>query len=216
MIKMVIFDMDGTLVDTSHGIYESHKYTLKAMGRMEPSERELEGVIGGPLLSTYVERFRFGEEKAHEAIGLYRKYYSEHGITDVKLYPDMEKTLVALKENGILVGIATLKAEPFAKKIIRTLGIENYFDVVYGMDDMDSRSKADIIKMCMNKYAVLPENAVMIGDSIHDITGAIACKVHTIAVTYGFGFKNQVEALDSGAEQVASNCNILTKLVLKF
>lgn len=215
MLKMVIFDMDGTLVNTSRGIYESHKYTLKMMGRPEPSDKDLQGIIGEPLLSTYVDRFGFSKEKAREAVKLYRKYYAEYGTAAVTLYPHIRNTLIALKNHGILVGIATLKIEQFAKKIIHALKIDDYFDIVCGMDDQDSRNKSELIKTCMEECGVLAENTLMVGDSIHDIVGALACKVYAVGVTYGFGFKTKMEALTNGAICAVSNCDELTEILLR-
>ena len=74
--KLIIFDFDGTIADTSLGIIDSHKYTLAAMGKSIPQDEMLRKVIGGNLLKTYIETFGFQEDDARKAVGIYRKRYA--------------------------------------------------------------------------------------------------------------------------------------------
>ena len=188
MYKLVIFDMDGTLADTSPGIINSHRYAHKMMGRLVPDKEILSSVIGGPLLQTYIERFGFSPEQAVEAVSIYRQYYSEQGIYEASLYPGVKEALEILQSKGIRLALATLKAERFAKKMLENMDVLQYFSVVYGMDEADTRTKSQLIEMCMRSVGVSSKNTVMIGDSIHDLSGAEACGVAFVGVTYGFGF----------------------------
>lgn len=188
MYQLVIFDMDGTIADTSPGILNSHRHAHKTMGCPIPSTEELESVIGGPLLQTYIDRFGFSEADARKAVNEYRRYYSENGIHEAKLYPGMKETLKQMSERGVRIALATLKAERFAKIMLEEMGILPYFDVVYGMDDMDTRTKSQLITMCMETLGVAKENSLMVGDSIHDLKGAQQCGVPFLGVSYGFGF----------------------------
>lgn len=188
MYKLVIFDMDGTIADTSPGILNSHRHAHKSMGRAIPPTEVLTGVIGGPLLQTYIDRFGFSEVDARAAVDEYRRYYSENGIREADLYPGMKEVLRELSSHGIRVALATLKAERFAKIMLEDMGVLPYFDVVYGMDDMDTRTKSQLISMCMETTGVSKEDSIMIGDSMHDYQGAQACGVDFLGVNYGFGF----------------------------
>lgn len=189
MYQLVIFDMDGTLADTSPGILNSHRHANVMMGRPVPDDEALAGVIGGPLLQTYIQRFGFSEKDARKAVDIYREYYSQHGIHEARLYPGMAQTLRALRQRGVSVALATLKAERFAKVMLEELGVLDCFTVVYGMDEQDTRTKSQLIEMCMETAGVSAEQSLMVGDSIHDQNGAKSCGVDFLGVTYGFGFR---------------------------
>lgn len=191
--KLAIFDMDGTLADTSEGIMNSHRYTHKMMGLVEPSDEDLDGVIGGPLLQTYQNRFGFSEKEAKNAVKIYRERYAEKGIYEAKLYEGMQAVLTALKNSHVKLGVATLKAERFAKTMLADMGVASLFDVIYGVDDNDKRTKSELIQLCMHELNMSPKNTVMIGDSMHDLNGAMECDIAFIGVTYGFGFKKNAQ-----------------------
>lgn len=188
MKKLIVFDMDGTLADTSPGILNSHRYAHEKMGRPQPGTDVLRSVIGGPLLNTYISRFSFSETQAREAVSHYRRYYAEKGFLEADLYPGMKETLIELRAKGYRLGVATLKAERFVKTMLENMGIAEYFDVIFGMDDADSRTKAQLIQMCMQATGASVDATTMVGDSIHDLTGAEQAGVGFIGVTYGFGF----------------------------
>lgn len=186
--QLVIFDMDGTLADTSPGIYNSHRYAHKMMGRQEPTNEELDGIIGGPLLKNYRERFGFSETDARKAVEFYRDYYAENGIYQAELYSGMGATLRKLHDLGIYLGVATLKAERFAKIMLKNMSVYDCFDAICGMDEHDTRTKAQLIKLCMEKVGVSSTDTILVGDSIHDLNGAKECCIDFLGVTYGFGF----------------------------
>ena len=215
MKKLVLFDFDGTLADTSEGIINSHKYAHKMMGREIPSDEVLYSVIGGPLLQTYMNRFGFNENEAIEAVKYYREFYAKQGINEAKLYPGIKDLLITLKQNGIFAGVATLKAEKFAKIMSENLGIAEYFSVIHGIDANDKSSKADIIKRCLEDTGTNFSDALMVGDSIHDYNGAQEAGVDFAGVIYGFGFTgrnhgNNLNIFNSPAELqdfILKSCN---------
>ena len=188
MKKLIVFDMDGTLADTSPGILNSHRYAHEKMGRPQPATDVLRSVIGGPLLNSYETRFGFSDIQAREAVSHYRNYYAERGYLEAELYPGMKETLTKLRENGYSLGVATLKAERFVKTMLENMGIAECFDVIFGMDDADTRTKAQLIQMCMQTVGASSDATTMVGDSIHDLNGAQQVGVDFIGVTYGFGF----------------------------
>lgn len=188
MYRLVIFDMDGTLADTSLGILNSHRYAHKMMGKDNPTDADLEGVIGGPLLQTYKTRFGFTDVSAKRAVEFYRNYYQSHGIYEAVCYPDIPCLLNSLKSNGFQLAVATLKPEKFVKIMLANMGIIDCFSAIYGMDDNDERTKAQLVQMCTDSLGISKRETVLIGDSIYDMQGADKCGVSFIAVTYGFGF----------------------------
>lgn len=190
--KLVIFDFDGTIADTSEGILDSHKYTLEVMRRNVPSEKILRSVIGGSLLETYKKQFGFTDDQARKAVNIYRERYAQVGIHKACLYPGFKKMVFELKKQGYKIGVATLKAERFATCMLNKMGIIDYFDVICGMDDSDRYTKASLVRKCCSICGVNECEAVLVGDSESDINGSIEAHVHFIGVTYGFGFKPDV------------------------
>ena len=203
-MKLVIFDFDGTIADTSGGILDSHRFALSAMGREIPTAEELRSVIGGNLLNTYIERFGFAEPDAREAVRIYRERYAEVGIHKAVLYPGFADMVKELKNKGYKVGVATLKAENFAKTMLDEIGIADYFDEVCGMDQNDGLDKAGLILKCCDLCGCGKNEATLVGDSNNDFIGAKQAGVDFIGVTYGFGFnsgkKYEFKTVNSCAE----------------
>lgn len=206
-IQLVVFDFDGTIADTSEGIIDAHKYTLGVAGKEIPNDKILHGVIGGNLLKTYMTTFGFSEDDAREALRIYRKRYAEIGIHKAKVYPGFEELLGLLKSKGYKIGVATLKAEIFAKQMLQEMGIDQYFDEVCGMDLNDGLDKASLISKCAQLCGIELPSVVLIGDSENDLIGAEKAGVHFIGVTYGFGFKPEIkyefESVDSARELIS-------------
>jgi len=207
--ELVIFDLDGTLADTSIGIYNCHRYTAVQMGMSEPSDAQLKGVIGGPLLETYKKRFNFNEQQARTAVEIYRRRYSEQGIYEAKIYEGIPELLEMLKDKGVKLAVATLKKEEFAKIILNDLRIANYFDLIRGVDGADSLSKEDLIRSCIENIDIAASKSVLIGDSMYDAIGAQSCGIDFIGVTYGFGLHDKE---DANEYPVLSVCNNIKEL----
>ncbi len=188
-MKLVIFDFDGTIADTSGGILDSHRFALNAMGKEIPSEEELRSVIGGNLLKTYIDRFGFTEPAAKEAVRIYRGRYAEVGIHQSVIYPGFSDMVKKLRNKGYKIGVATLKAENFAKIMLADMGIADYFDEICGMDPNDGLDKAGLIMKCCDLCGCGKDEAILVGDSNNDYIGSQKSGVDFIGVTYGFGFK---------------------------
>ena len=195
--KLAIFDLDGTLVDTSEGIYECYKYTLNKLGKKPPTHEDLNGVIGGSLLKSFQERFSLSKEEAALAVKVYREYYGIVGYKSSKLYDGIVDVLKYLKNNGYKIAVATLKAEHLAIALFSNLGILSCFDLVHGVDINDTLTKSDLISMCVSELNVTYEQSVLIGDSLNDYHGANSTGVDFIPVSYGFGFKPNQKKLEN-------------------
>ena len=155
MYKFVLFDMDGTLVNTYQGIYHSYEYAAKKLGIEFQGEQFVGNVIGAPLMSVFTDWLLLSEEDARKGIEYYRKYYAERGKNEVSVYEGIKESLSKLKKEEYVLGIATLKREVFAKEILKNLGLDIYFDVVYGIDDNDSLTKSKLIEKCISKMHAL-------------------------------------------------------------
>ena len=191
MYQCVLFDLDGTLVNTYLGIYNSYKYAFEKMKLPFPRATFVGEAIGAPLLSVFRDRVPLSEEQAVKAVDYYREYYARKGKLEAEVYPGMKETLKKIKGKGLSIGVATLKRENFAKDMLTELGISRYFDVIYGIDDRDQLTKAELLKKCMNYLNVKEQETVLVGDSSYDFEGANEVGIDFIAVTYGFGYSNE-------------------------
>ncbi len=188
--KLVIFDLDGTLLDTSEGIMHCYDSTGTALGliRNELSYRKI--VIGGPLSDGFNTLYKIpNKETLNTAIELYRKLYKESGIKMFSAYDGIEQLLKSLKDNGIYTATATLKLESFAREMLKSAGIAQYFDLIKGFNGDESCTKAYILNQVVNELGISKSDAVLIGDSKYDAVGAQSEGIDFIGVSYGFGIK---------------------------
>ena len=189
MYKLAIFDLDGTLVDTSRGIVNCYQHIIREFGLIELSDNEIKKFIGQNLLKSIMVNFNVGEGIAQKAALSYRTRYKQKGITEISLYDQLEESLKLIKDHGCKLAIATLKKEEFAIQLFENIGLIQYFDTIRGMSDGDSLTKSNIIDLCINDVGIRDRReAVMVGDSIGDFLGAKESGIDFIAVTYGYGF----------------------------
>lgn len=192
--KVILFDLDGTLADTSEGIYNAHKFATK-MVDYQLKEDDLKGVIGDSLIHVYRERYGLSDEMARYAIKEYRNWYAENGIHQALLYPGVFDTLSVLREKGIELAVATLKLESFAKTMLKSLGVASFFQTIRGVDENDKRTKSDIINLVIKELGFTKSDALLVGDSSNDAEGAYESKIDFIGCLYGFGYSRREEIL---------------------
>ena len=196
----VIFDFDGTLADTSRGV-------LGTLGVPVPDESVLRGFIGPSLYTSFTGITGLDDERANEAIELYRSVYNPRGVYECELYDGMKELLSELKQNGVSLSVASSKPQNALDKVVDHLGIRECFDRVIGADPgVKHDDKADLVVAARTR-----ENAVMIGDSRFDIEAAKKVGIKSIAAGYGFTAKEKLLALDSDyyADSVSDIAKIL-------
>ncbi len=200
----LLFDLDGTIIDSQEGIINSARYALKHFGIEDETDEELYKFIGPPLYDSFRERYGFDEEKTEEAVKEFRVYYQEKGVYESSLYEGITEMLKELKEAGKKIVLATSKAEPYAIQILKDNNIYQYFDFICGSTMDDSRSKkADIINYILEQNDFEPEDTVMIGDKKHDVIGAKQTNLDSVGVLYGFG--DYEELSNAGATYIVKD-----------
>ena len=193
MIKAVIFDLDGTLLDTGKGVVKSVKYTIQQMKLPSLSQSELETFVGPPIKNKLQKTFDLTEEQAVEGMNIFRNHYGKEDIYIAEPYAAIEDLLGMLKRDGYKLGVATYKREDQAIKLLEKMQIADFFDVIHGADSEGKMSKADVINKSLLDLDCDPQEAVMVGDSDNDAIGAETAGMHFLGVTYGYGFKSEVD-----------------------
>ena len=189
---VVIFDFDGTIACTEEGILRSATHALASLGHPVPDEAVLRSFIGPPLHNSFVTVCDLTHAQADLAVEFYRERYAQKGIYEAAPYPGMPELLRWLKENGILVGVATGKPAVFTQKILENLEISKYVDALSAarMEDK-SDVKPRLITEVREK---LPGRALMVGDRKFDLDGARACGIDGLGVLYGYGSEEELRA----------------------
>lgn len=198
---VLLFDLDGTLTDSADGIINSIKYSRDVLGLGEP-DCSYFVFVGPPLMESYTVHFGLSEEKAREAINVYRERYSRIGWKENRVYDGVEKMLKELKAKGKMLLVATSKPEKFARQILEYFGLDKYFDFIGGCDlEGKLATKADVINYVFEAVNIADKSkAIMIGDRYHDVYGAKNAGIECIGVTYGYGDRAELE--NAGAEYV--------------
>lgn len=196
MKKVAIFDVDGTLLDTTEGVLSSVRYTIEAHKLDMPSEQELKRFIGPPIQDSFQRVYGFEREKLQELATTFRNHYKDVDLLKAVPYEGILETCRALREGGVEIAVATYKRQDYAEKIVRFFGFGAYTDVIYGADHENRLKKADIIRLCLESTGGCDKKAaVMIGDSDNDAIGAERQELDFVGVTYGFGFKDKEEIM---------------------
>lgn len=188
-IKNVIFDLDGTLLDTSIGILESVRHTIGVLEMQEPSEEVLRSFIGPPLRVSFTEKCGCSQEQAEEAVKIFRKHYQNGAVLHAEQYRGIAELCTELQRRGIKMGVATNKPDRFAAALIRHFDLDTYCRSVFGADEIGSLTKTELIRLCMKDMDAYGSDTVLIGDTDNDAAGAERAGVRFLAVTYGFGFR---------------------------
>lgn len=190
MIKNVIFDLDGTLLDTSEGILLSVEHTVKTLGYGELTHEQKLSFIGPPVQVSLKRLYGLSDEEAQRGAGVFRDHYKEEALLKARPYEGIYDLCRILKDKGIRMAVATYKREDYALKLLKHYYFDKYCDPMHGADNNNVLKKEDIIMLCVNELGAKKEECVLIGDTDNDAKGAMEAGIPFIAVTYGFGFKN--------------------------
>lgn len=187
--RLFIFDLDGTLVDTSPGIMGTVRYVEKKLGVPPISDEDLRKFIGPPLLDSFLRYHRVTLEGAREMVACYREQYGKTGVGEASVYPGVPEILDAIQgTEGAYAAVATLKHHSMAEKSLARFDLTRRFAAIAD-GSSESPSKADLIRQVLRDLSWEdPATAVMIGDSRYDGEGALEAGVDFVPLTYGFGF----------------------------
>ena len=211
----VLFDLDGTIIDSGEGVTNSVSYALKKFGIEIEDKSTLSKFIGPPLIYSFKTFYGFDDEKAKLAIEHYREYYQEKGIFEGYIYDGVEQLLCDLKKAGKKIVLATSKPEIFAKRILEKASLIKYFDFVAGatLDESTRITKIDVLEYAIKEANIdTVDDVVMIGDRFYDIEGAHNFGIDCIAVLYGYGERDEFEKY--GAEYIFDTPEQISKFLV--
>ena len=196
MIKNILIDLDGTLTDPKVGITTSARYGLEKIGHPIPDSENIDWIIGPPLKASLAKILNVDvhDVLAEQALLGYRERFAVTGLFENHLFPDVAATLATLQSQGYRLFLATAKPEVYARQILEHFDLLQYFIYPYGSELNGERThKGDLIEYILNKEQLNPAECLMVGDREHDILGARRNGIDTIAVTYGYGSKVELD-----------------------
>jgi phosphoglycolate phosphatase len=210
----ILFDLDGTIVDSAPGITATLAYTFERLGRPIPTPAELLAYVGPPILDSFRDLAGMSLDESAEALAIYRPRYLETGALDSAVFPGVAEVVRAVHAAGIPTSLATSKPEAPATIMLQHFGLLDSLDIITGASADEVRSaKADVVAEALLRLAAAGADLsrpVLVGDRSHDVEGAAANGVPTIFVDWGYGSP----AERAGSIAVAATPDELRELLL--
>ncbi len=215
--KYLLFDLDGTLIDTTEGVLKSAQNALKFFG-VEVELKKLMNFFGPPLKYSFSTLYGLSDVDADKAIEIYNQRYAEFGYIESHIFPDVDVILKEAKKAGYILGVATSKPEDQAIHMLKHHSIDMYFDVISGASpDGAVSNKDEVIEQAFRRFGIVDNksNVLMIGDMKYDIIGAKKAGIDSFGIYTGTAHEDELE--NENATYVAYSFNELrAKLLDEF
>ena len=210
-IKLIMFDLDGTLVDTSKDITNALNYAIKPYGLKDLTVEDTIKMIGEGI-TRLIEKVLSNEKSQwrDEVIKRFLDYYSEHLADYSSVYPYVRETLEKL--NGYKKAVISNKKEYLSMKLLDKLRLLKYFNLVIGSDTTSERKPSPIpVIHVFTRLGIDPDESVIVGDSNYDIEAGKKAGIKTVAVTYGYRERQYL----TDADYIIDNIKDLVPLLEK-
>ena len=197
----LLFDLDGTLTDSTEGIVRCLEYALERMGFDIPEDTNK--FLGPPLYRSFAEFCGMNEELVNEAVRIFRERYSTVGLFENRVYEGVPEMLKRLRDGGKRIMVATSKPEVYAVRIFDRFGLSQFFEIVGGANINGTRNdKDEVIEYVLEKAGISDRSSVlMIGDRRQDVIGAHKTGLKCMGILWGFG--SIEELTEAGADFIA-------------
>ena len=187
----LIFDLDGTLIDSSEGVVESVNYALEQFSLPHQPPERIKKFIGCPLSMMFAD---FTDHPYDELLGHFRKRAETAVVQSARPLPGVDNTLKLLHQDGYTMGIATTKIRSQLDAVIKRLGWSDFFRAVSGGDEVANVKPApDIFLLTLERMKINSERSIVIGDTSNDVLGARSAGLKVIAVPSDCGDPEQLK-----------------------
>ena len=184
--KLVIFDWDGTLMDSVARIVSSMQAAAKIEGLPVPSDVEVKEIIGLSLPVAFDKLFPGITATQVEAmLTQYKFQFIEADTTPMPLFDNAANLLVQLKKKNKILAIATGKGREGLTHVLQVSGMTQHFDTIRCAGEMPSKPNPEMLNSILAELNILPSEAIMIGDTSHDLEMALAANIDSVGVTFG-------------------------------
>jgi phosphoglycolate phosphatase len=194
MLSNILFDLDGTLTAPKDGITRCIQFALDQLGATSPGVDQLDWCIGPPLRGSFSRLLNTKDGTLlDQALFHYRKRFSECGMFENVIYPEVIPSLRRIKAAGFRVFLATSKPKVFAKQILDYFNLTQFFEAVHGSELNGHLSdKGELVDHILNTESLDPKTTLIVGDRSHDIVGGKKNFILTAAVSYGYGSREEL------------------------
>lgn len=205
----VVFDIDGTLLDSAVGILDGFEIALAA-GGVDVPERSALRIHLGPPLRDILTSSGVAEDRVDAAAQAYHDFYLRDGVRRAAPYPGVEALLQRLRAAGVVLATASAKRTGTARAIVSEHGLDSYFAVIGGTDET-RLTKAQTLAGVLDELTADPVTTIMVGDRYHDIEGAHACGVRAVGALWGYGVGDELAR--AGADALVDDVAALGRLL---
>lgn len=205
-VKVVMIDLDGTLLDTAEDLALAANLMLQDLGRPALSVATIKSYIGKGI-ERLIKRASTGDldgepesQLLEKALPIYKKHYAENVHVNTKPFPGVKEGVAQLLQAGFHLACITNKSESFTLPLLQATGFHDYFEIILSGDSLPRR-KPDplpLTHICKH-FNVQPHEAILFGDSLNDATAARAAGCHVFCVPYGYNEGHDVHELDCDA-----------------
>jgi len=195
-VRALIFDLDGTLIDSKLDLIHAVNATLTEMGRATLSDEVISSYIGhgAPMLMSRALGGMAKEDELARGLGYFLEYYEAHKLDNTRLYPGVAETLGKLSEQKIAMAVLTNKPVKISLRILEELGVAKYFQATYGGNSFETKKPDPLgAKTILGEFRVNAGDSIMVGDSEVDIQTARNADMIAAAVNYGFGIHDRAQ-----------------------
>jgi phosphoglycolate phosphatase len=199
MTPLVLFDLDGTLVDSTPGIWASVRVAAARLRLPEPTPQQLRDMVGPPLQDGFAAVLGLTGADVDRAVAAYRAHYAAGALLDVAVYDGVPELLRTLRDGGATLAVATSKPQTFAVRVLGHVGLLRAFASVHGATlDGAVRHKDQVVAAALAAHPAARAVA-LVGDREHDVLGAAAHGLPCIGAGWGPGGPGELTAAGAAA-----------------
>jgi phosphoglycolate phosphatase len=213
IVRAVLFDLDGTLVDSLGDLADAINHMLASFGRPGLATAEIRPLLGKGARNLVQQILATNDAtETEEGLARFLEYNRSHIADKSRLYPGARETLEMLAANNIALAAISNKNEALSKLILEALGIDSFFEIICGGDTFEEMKPSPLPLLKVVEHLTAPINCtVMVGDSINDVQAGIRAGITTIGCSWGYGDLEELRE----ADHVASSCHDVARILLR-